>query len=150
VVTSNSRWLILSRETCKMENSTHGKLVTEKSVIALHGPEFMSSVENFCPTAMLSVCDWSCLSSIFLSLISSAYSFWFQRVIAGPDPTQWHTHSNTHTHTHTNCGTPLDEGSALRRDSNRTTHNTHKRHIDNPYSDSNLQSQPASGRRPTP
>ena len=55
-----------------------------------------------------------------------------------------------HTERHTTVGrTPLDEGSARRRDLYLTTHNTHNRHPC-PRWDSNPRSQQASGRRPTP
>ena len=62
-----------------------------------------------------------------------------------------HTHTHTHTHTYTpHFGrNPLDEWSIRRRDLYLTTHNTHKTQPC-PRRDSNLQSQQASGRRPTP
>jgi hypothetical protein len=56
------------------------------------------------------------------------------------DHTQWHN---------TVGRTPLDEGSAHRRDLYLTTHNTHNKHPC-PRWDSNPQSQQASGCRPTP
>ena len=41
--------------------------------------------------------------------------------------THTHTHTHTHKHTHTLGRTPLDEGSAPRRDIYLRTHNTHMR-----------------------
>jgi len=41
--------------------------------------------------------------------------------------THKHTHTRTRTHTHTLGRSPLDEGSALRRDLYLTTDNNHKR-----------------------
>ena len=48
---------------------------------------------------------------------------WMQRVTTAPD----HTKGHTHTHTHTHSRTPLDEGSARRRDFYLETHNIHNR-----------------------
>jgi len=42
------------------------------------------------------------------------------------------THLHTHTHAHTLGRTPLDEGSARRRDLCLTTHNNHKRYTSTP------------------
>jgi hypothetical protein len=56
-----------------------------------------------------------------------------------------------HTQGRTTVGrTPLDEGSARRRDLYLTTHNTHNRKHPCPRRGSNPQSQQASGCRPTP
>ena len=57
-----------------------------------------------------------------------------------------------HTQGHTTVGrTPLDEGSARRRDFHLTTHNIHNRQISMPPArDSNPQSKQAIGRRPSP
>jgi len=56
-----------------------------------------------------------------------------------------------HTQRRTTLGrTPLDEWSARRRDLYLTTHNTHNRRTSVPRWDSNIQSQQASGRTPTP
>ena len=46
--------------------------------------------------------------------------------------------------------TPLDKGSARRRDLYLTTHNTHNRQTSMPQWESNPEFQQASGRRPTP
>jgi len=65
----------------------------------------------------------------------------------------WHHYRGfTITLRHITLGsTPLDEWSARRRDLNLTTHNTHKTDKHQcPRCDSNQQSQPASGHRPTP
>jgi len=67
------------------------------------------------------------------------------------------THTVTHIHTHTHIyiyihkhgRTPMDEGSASRKGLYLTTHNTHYRQPC-PRQDSKPQSQPVSGRRPTP
>jgi len=158
MVTSNPRWLILSRETGKMENSTHGKLVTKKSVIALHGIRPYVSEHKFGQNSChpLRPSAWPrCFQYVIEVKVICLPFFWVWYLL----PTHYGFRglllhliplSDTHTHTHTHSRTPLDDGSALRRDPNRTTHNTHKRHIDNPHWDSNLQSQPASDRRPTP
>ena len=54
-----------------------------------------------------------------------------------------------HTQRRTTVGrTPLDEGSARRRDLYLTTHDTHKTNIHAPRSDSNSRSQQVSGLRP--
>jgi len=56
-----------------------------------------------------------------------------------------------HTQRRTTVGrTPVNEGSARRRDLYLTTHNTHNRQTSMPRWDSNPRSQQASGRRPTP
>jgi hypothetical protein len=57
-------------------------------------------------------------------------------------------HLITLTDAYTLGRTPLDEGSARRRDPYTTTHNIHDRHPC-PWRDSNSQSKQASGRRPT-
>jgi len=58
------------------------------------------------------------------------------------------TLSDTHTHTHTLGRSPLDEGSARRKDHYLTTH-IYKRQISMPLRDSNPQSQQVSGRKCT-
>jgi hypothetical protein len=56
-----------------------------------------------------------------------------------------------HTQTHTTVGrTPLDEGSARRRDLYLTTQTLYKTQKSSPRWDSNPRSQQALGRRPTP
>ena len=56
-----------------------------------------------------------------------------------------------HTQRHTTVGrTPLDEGSARRRDLYQKTHNSHKREIPTLRRYSKPQSQQANGHRPTP
>ena len=57
--------------------------------------------------------------------------------------THTHTCTHTHTHTHTHGTTPLDDGSARRKDLYPTIHNMHKRHPC-PRRDSNPQSQEGS------
>ena len=102
------------------------------------------------------------LHVIFLSLTSSTHSQLVRRVAAASDHTQSHTHTHTHTlhthshtsHTHTHSHTshthgrtPLDDGSARRRDLKYTSV-TSERHPC-PRRDSNPQSQQASGRTTT-
>ena len=68
------------------------------------------------------------------------------------------TNAHTHKHTHTFSlslslsvdRTPLEEWSVRRRDLYLTTHNTHMRKTSKPAAEFELQSQQASGRKPTP
>jgi hypothetical protein len=60
------------------------------------------------------------------------------------------SHSMTHTQTHTFGWTPLNEGSARRRDLYLTTHNTNNRQTTMPQWDSNPQSLQANCRRLRP
>jgi hypothetical protein len=53
------------------------------------------------------------------------------------------------THTRTLGRTPLEEGSARRKELYLTTHSIHKKQSSCPRRDSKLQSQQASGRKPT-
>jgi len=58
---------------------------------------------------------------IFICLTSSTYALGAEKCCS-------RSHSDTHTHTHKISRTPLDEGSARRRDHYLTTHNILERH----------------------
>ena len=79
---------------------------------------------------------------IFFSWPYSPMRAWAATLLRFLDHTQWHT---------TVGRTPVDEGSARRRDLSLTTHATFKRNrYPCPWRDSNPQSQQACGRRPPP
>jgi hypothetical protein len=61
-----------------------------------------------------------------------------------------HLITHTHTHTHTLGRTPLNEGSACRRDIYLTTHNNHKSHSPSGIRTRNLSKRAAADRRLRP
>ena len=137
-------------------NSLKGGEDLEKLTAAELATKFSAVFENrrfvICFTADR---QWSLIQQYNIKtdlnqLQCNFFFIWRNRPTSLPPPS--FTRFLDHTQRRTALGrTPLDEWSARRRDLYlTTTHNTHNRQTSMPPVDSNRQSQPSSGRRPTP